>query len=53
MGLFGNFFDFDGDGKSSMFETFLGLEALGFFDTKDDDEYDEDDTDSEEDEEDF
>ena len=26
MGLFGNFFDFDGDGKASLFEELLGLE---------------------------
>ena len=28
MGIFGNFFDFDGDGKASMFEELLGLELL-------------------------
>ena len=37
MGFFGNFFDFDGDGKSSLFEELLGLELLGFFDTEEDD----------------
>ena len=28
MGIFGNFFDFDGDGKASIFEELLGLELL-------------------------
>lgn len=51
MGLFGNFFDFDGDGKSSMFEELLGLELLGFFDKKEDD--DEEDCFDDEDEEDY
>ena len=41
MGIFGNFFDFDGDGKASMFEELLGLELLGFFDTEEDDDEDE------------
>lgn len=41
MGLFGDFFDLDGDGNASMFEELLGLDALGFFDT-DDDSDDED-----------
>ena len=45
MGLFGNLFDFDGDGKASLFEELLGLELLGFFDTEEDD----DDKDKEED----
>ena len=41
-GLFGDFFDFDGDGKASLFEELLGLDLLGFFDVEedDDDEYD-------------
>lgn len=54
MGIFGNFFDFDGDGQSSLFEELLGLDAMGFFDTKeeeedyeefeeDDDEFDDED----------
>ena len=38
MGLFGNFFDLDGDGKASLFEELLGLELLGFFDTEEDDD---------------
>ena len=38
MGIFGNVFDFDGDGKASLFEELLGLELLGFFDTDNDDE---------------
>ncbi len=42
MGLFGNFFDFDGDGKASLFEELLGLDLLGFFDTEDEDEEDDD-----------
>lgn len=41
MGIFGNFFDFDGDGKASLFEELLGLDLLGFFDT--DEEEDEED----------
>ncbi len=41
MGIFGDFFDFDGDGKASLFEEYLGLELLGFFDTADpDDDWD-------------
>ena len=39
MSIFGDLFDFDGDGKESLFEELLGLEVLGFVDTeKDDDE---------------
>ena len=38
MGIFGDWFDFDGDGNSSMFEELLGLELLGFFDSGDDSE---------------
>ena len=42
MGIFGNFFDFDGDSKASLFEELLGLDLLGFFETEeDDDEEDE------------
>lgn len=41
MGIFGNFFDFDGDGKASLFEEYLGLELLGFFDVDEDDEEDD------------
>ena len=52
MGIFGNFFDFDGDGKASLFEELLGLDLLGFFDTPEEDEDDEDDFGSDE-EEDF
>ena len=33
MDLFDDIFDFDGDGKTSLFEVFLGLKLLGFFDT--------------------
>ena len=51
MGIFGNFFDFDGDGKASLFEELLGLELLGFFDGEEDDDEDEYDAyDDEEDE---
>ena len=48
MGLFGNFFDFDGDGEASLFEELLGSDLLGFFDFDDeneDDAYDADDED--------
>ncbi len=38
MGIFGNFFDFDGDGQSSLFEELLGLDAMGFFDNEEDEE---------------
>ena len=41
IGIFGDFFDFDGDGKASLFEELLGLELLGFFDTEEDDFDDE------------
>ncbi len=43
MGIFGNFFDFDGDGEASMFEEYLGLELLGFFDVDEEDDANEDD----------
>ena len=46
MSLFGDFFDFDGDGTSSVLEELLGLDLLGFFEEDDsgdfDDENDED-----------
>lgn len=45
MGLFGNFFDFDGDGQSSLFEELLGLDAIGFFDNIEDEEDEEDEED--------
>lgn len=38
MDLFGSFFDFDGDGRSSLFEELLGRDAMGFFDTKEEEE---------------
>lgn len=43
MGLFGNLFDFNRDGKASMFEEMLGLYASGLFDedqTTDDEDND-------------
>ena len=49
MGIFGNFFDFDGDGKASLFEELLDLDLLGFFDAEEDD----DDGDEEPEEEDW
>ena len=49
MGIFGNFFDFDGDGKASLFEELLGLELLGFFDTEEDVDFDEEEPEGEDD----
>ena len=51
MGLFGNFFDFDGDGKASLFEELLGLELLGFFDVEEEDDPDDEDAEPEGEEE--
>ena len=41
MSLFGDFFDFDGDGTSSVFEEFLGLDLLGFFEEDDSGDFDD------------
>ena len=38
MSLFGDFFDFDGDGTSSVLEELLGLDLLGFFEDDDSDD---------------
>lgn len=49
MGIFGSFFDFDGDGKASMFEELLGMELMGFFDSKDEEDDEDEDGDEDED----
>ena len=45
MSLFGDLFDFNGDGKDDMFEELLGLELLGFFDDTDENSSDDSDFD--------
>lgn len=42
-GLFGDFFDFDGDGFTSLDEELLGLAILEDIDNSENDEYDDDD----------
>lgn len=42
MNLFGNIFDFNGDGKVDPAEELLGLDIIGFFDKEDDEDEDED-----------
>ncbi len=41
MDIFGIFFDFDGDGQSSLFEELLGLDAMGFFYNEEDEEFED------------
>ena len=46
MGIFGNLFDFNGDGKTDLFEELVALDMMGVFDDekdKDDEDNDDDD----------
>jgi len=48
-GLFGNFFDLDGDAQASLFEELPGSELWGFFDAEENNEFDDEEPEEEDD----